>query len=681
MELIAITSQWRKAAFSRLGRTFWLTGATAMMATTATAHAQPYPQQPAQSYVQTGAQHAAPVYAQPRAKHTAQLPAAASHQELFEVNQLLNRSTAAAPPHIESKSFDPGWWRPMVNKPLRNDTAPAPLSLEHVLLLTLTHSGQVKVFSELPLIRETAIIEASAAFDWHAFVNSRWDDLSEPIGNTLTAGAGATRFQDHNLTGSAGVRRRTLTGGQFEIAQRLGVQNNNSSFFTPNNQGSSRLALSFTQPLMRGRGKCYNTSLQVLAQIDQHVAEDEFRRQLESHLLETARAYWALYLERAVLYQKINSYVRGKQVFDRLQQRRGIDAPANQIISTQATIQQRQSELLRAQAAVKNAESRLRSLVNDPRLENLELIPVDAPSFEIQPVDQRESVTVALQQRPEMAQAIKRIKAASVRLNMSKHELMPVLNLVLEGYLSGLAAEGEALRAARRQLDTGSPSYSVGLEFEMPFQNRAANARLQRRKIELRQIESQYRTTLQNIRMEVEVAVREIQTSSQELSTKHAAMQARLTHLNALTARWNLLPGENITSSLALENLLVAQEHLARAEFEYLQAQLTSNLAAINLKKVTGTLLQHEQVSRGRGCLCGAPVQILDKPLLPPTQQAPQPARSAQPHNAPHRAQPHSAQWQQQPRHGGARLAPRGTQQHNSQPNRPAPVVIFPITY
>ena len=55
-----------------------------------------------------------------------------------------------------------------------------------------------------------------------------------------------------------------------------------------------------------------------------------------------------MYLERAVLYQKINSYVRGKQVFDRLQKRRDIDAPINQIISAKASLKQRRSELTRA---------------------------------------------------------------------------------------------------------------------------------------------------------------------------------------------------------------------------------------------------------------------------------------------------------------------------------------------
>ena len=62
--------------------------------------------------------------------------------------------------------------------------------------------------------------------------------------------------------------------------------------------------------------------------------------------------------------------------------------------------------------------------------------------------------------------------------------------------------------------------------------------------------------------------------------------------------------------------MLAAQELLARAEFEYLQSQLTYNLALVNLKRATGVLLMHEQVDVHRECICNLPTQILNKPRL-----------------------------------------------------------------
>ena len=62
--------------------------------------------------------------------------------------------------------------------------------------------------------------------------------------------------------------------------------------------------------------------------------------------------------------------------------------------------------------------------------------------------------------------------------------------------------------------------------------------------------------------------------------------------------------------------MLIAQERLAQSEFEYLQSQLTYNLALVNLKKATGTLLQYEQVAVGRACICGLPTNLASKPEI-----------------------------------------------------------------
>ncbi len=497
----------------------------------------------------------------------------------------------------QARKFDAGWWQPLVPRSLRRNAQGVQITLEQTLYEALANSQQVKVFKQLPPIRQTAIVEADAAFDWNAFIDTQWDDSSDPIGNTLTAGPGIGRFRDHNLSGSAGLRKRTRTGGQLELSQRFGWQDNNSQFFVPAPQGTSRIALSFTQPLMRGRGRWYNRSLICLAKIDHNVAGDEFSRQLQSHLLEVSRAYWATYLERGVLYQKLRTYERANEIVKRLKLRRKIDAPASQIQAAEAALADRRSDLARAMTAVKNAEARLRTLVNSPSFgeyEEFELIPVDTPSFEIYPVDMQLSLAEAIQQRPEVQQTIRQIKAASIRFGMAKHELMPVLNLITSTYVAGLAARGDVGQAWQNQFNQGEPGYSVGLQFEVPLHNRAARARSRRRNMELHQLQHQYQVTLNTVKLEVQVAVREIETSQRELLSKERVVRAREMQLNQLVKRWERLPRADTTTNLVLDNILRAQEDLSRAEFEYLQAQITYNLAQVNLKKATGSLFQHQ---------------------------------------------------------------------------------------
>ena len=142
----------------------------------------------------------------------------------------------------------------MVATPLREESPPIQVSIDALIVGALEHSSQIKVFGQLPLIRETAVIEAQAAFDSYRFLDTNWDDISEPTGSTLTAGSGVTRYSNEQWSEGAGLRKRTTGGGVWEARQEIGFQQSNSQFLLPNPQGTSRLSLDFTQPLMRGRG-------------------------------------------------------------------------------------------------------------------------------------------------------------------------------------------------------------------------------------------------------------------------------------------------------------------------------------------------------------------------------------------------------------------------------------------
>ncbi len=510
--------------------------------------------------------------------------------------------------------FQP-WWQQAMSNRLQTGTTPAIVDLEDLIVRTLESSAQVKVFSDLPFIRQTAIVEADAAFDWRTFINTRWDDLSDPVGNVLTTG-GSPRFRDNHWSYSGGVRRKNISGGQFNISQELGFQNTNSTFFQPNNQGTSRIRLGYIQPLMRGRGQVYNTSLIVLAKIDASIAGDEFSRQLQSHLLEVTRAYWSLYLERVSLVQKQQLYLRAEKILNDLRGRMGVDIAGSQVVRVEAAVTERKADLVRSEMAVRNAQERIHALVNDPELANtvnLEIIPSVNPTRQTEPLEIGEILSTALQMRPEVNQSIKQMRAACVRLNMSKNELMPQLDLVFETYVAGLRGNSNIGGAWVDQFRTGEPGYSVGLNYEIPVQNRAARARLNRRRLELRQLQNQFRTTVETLLMETKVAAREVRTSEREFKAKYHAMQAASKRLENLEQRWAAIPGRDSNVGLYLDNVLQAQAQLTESEFEFAKSETTYNLALMNLKRATGTLLQHEQVEDAVACVDGLPTKILSK--------------------------------------------------------------------
>jgi outer membrane protein TolC len=515
----------------------------------------------------------------------------------------------------EPSEEDEPWWQTEIAGRLRAPAQAHTVGVDEMILGALRHSPRVRAVSNTPLIREEAITEAEARFDWRTFMDSRFSATSDPVGSTLTTG-GPSRFREQNWRYNAGLRRTTETGGKFEAAQRIGYQDNNSVFFDPTQQGNAKLSLSFTQPLLNGSGRAYNQSLIVLAQIDADMANDEFSKLLQDHLLEVTRAYWELYLQRALLIQKQRLLAQARAIHERLEHRRGVDALQSQIVRAKSAVESRKAEIIRCEMNIRNTESKLRVLVNDPVLladAELELVPSELPARDLIEVGLKDSLTAALENRPEILQAAKNVRAASVRLGISENELLPALDLVTEAYVSGLKGNSDIAGAYADQFSEGQPSVTVGLVFEVPLHNRAAKARHRQRRLELQQLTDQLQQTTDTLRSEVEVAVRNVDTAFREMQSKHRAMLAADAEVRYLTERWRLLPGEDQVATFLLEDLLDAQERQTTEEADFVTAQVTYTVALAELKRATGTLLQAESISATRGCTDGLPQMILDK--------------------------------------------------------------------
>lgn len=519
----------------------------------------------------------------------------AQNQEVMQLSEVKGLITGQQSHDAQFIELQAPWWRDTILQTIEPTAERFEADINQLMYLAVANSAKISIARHVPKIRQTAITEAAAAFDWTRYVQSSWNDVSDPVGSDLTVGAGGTRFRDEKWDFTVGSRRRLVGGGNVDIFQELGHQDNNSTFFVPEDQATSRIVLGYTQPLLRGRGQYYNNSLILLAKIDVTTSEIEFRRQLQSHLLEVARAYWSLYLERARLAQQIRLYKNTNTINEVLKSRQHIDAQRTQLISARAALETRRSDLIRAVAAVKNSETRLRALINAPELncdnpDQIEIIPIEHPSIEAIPTDLGIEFATAADNRPEIKSALRTIKAACVRLDMSAHEILPRLDLVTQTYISGLRGNSEFGNAWLDQFREGEPSYSVGLNYEFPLGRRASFANRTRRQLELSQMREEYRNSMELVRSEVEIAVREVETAFRELVAKDRARNSAELEAETLEARWRQLPND-IAAGLTLESLLRAQERVNQVEFEFARAQLTYNLALVNLRHANGTLL------------------------------------------------------------------------------------------
>jgi outer membrane protein len=491
------------------------------------------------------------------------------------------------------------WWTGKVTEPL---TALAQNSDETVVSLfrrTVRNSSQIRVFADLPLIRKTSIQEADGAFDFRIYAGGKYSDIDEFSGNDLQTG-GPLRYKEKETSINYGIKKRFATGGEIDLGQEIGFFDTNSVYLNPIDQAKTKTNLTFTQPLLKGMGPDYNLSTIKLAETDHKSAEAELVRQLESHLLEVARSYWGLYFERSILIQKTKLAEVTEEAYNNLQRRIDMDAQPGIVARTKSLMTSRWLDVDRAEFAVYNAQSRLLALIEDNALisrEGLEIVTSQAPVNYPFVISLDRIYNQSLHNRKEIEAGILQLHSAAIHLGRAENEIMPDLDLFAKTYLDGLQGEYKYGDAYSQQFDEGRPSYSVGLRFEYPLGNNSAEARLSRRRIEIRQMLNQLDLTVRNVFLEVSVSYRDVIKNINEVASRYEILHSSSEELDDLRESIDYQLSIDASYGDLLYRLLDASERLAEAEEKFSLAQLTFNLSLFNLRKATGTLVASQDIS------------------------------------------------------------------------------------
>ncbi len=496
------------------------------------------------------------------------------------------------------ENFSP-WWQTRVNGRINQSVAEISTNVTSLFSRALKHSSQIKVFSDLPLIRQTTIQEAQGPYDFRLFAEGRLSDLDEPVGDDLQTG-GPLRYEEDARNLEYGVRKKFLTGTEVELKQNIGDMDTNSIYFNPEEQARAGTYLTISQPLLKRFGIGYNRSPIDLAGIDYSIAGEELRRSVESHLLEVSRAYWGLYLERSLLLQKKQLASKSLDIFKQMQQRSGVDVPPSLLARSRSLVNAHKLAAMQAEYAMLNAQSRIRALVNDPELLNasgLEMVTSQMPSNKPFEVVFDQALQTTLNNRPEVAQAVKHIQSANLRLDRSKNELMPDLDLFFQTYVKGLEGDYEYGTAYSDQFDEGGPSYVAGLRFEYPLGNNGAKARNTRKKLEIRQLLHQLDTTVENVLLETQVSYRELEKNYRSMVQSYQIMISDDEEVKALLSQVDYLLANNEPYGDVLYRLMDAGERLSDSEELFAKSELTYNYSLFNLYRAMGILVSNNNIT------------------------------------------------------------------------------------
>jgi HAE1 family hydrophobic/amphiphilic exporter-1 len=277
----------------------------------------------------------------------------------------------------------------------------------------------------------------------------------------------------------------------------------------------------------------------------------------------------------------------------------GASAPLD-ILQPRVQIATSEEALIVAVANVRDAEDRLRALMNLPPADwGRPIIPTDNVSYAPMTIDTEASIARAYELRPEIRENRFTTETARINYLFARNQTLPQVDAVVGYNVAGAAgrttdlatgnpvvgvAQTTYTNALRQLFRQDFPGWNVGLNFGVPVFNISARALARRAQLELDRTKVLESQTRQNVAVDVRATARQIDTSAREISASRAAREAAEQNLGAERKRYE----NGMTTNF---QVLQVQGQLSDARAREIQALVNYNKAVVAYHRAVGDLL------------------------------------------------------------------------------------------
>ena len=406
----------------------------------------------------------------------------------------------------------------------------------------------------------------------------------------------------HSIAANASINQIIPTGGQYSFGFRNSRSVTQGGFTDVSPAYRSSLTFNFAQPFLRDFGVDVTKRNINIARNTLGITQGAFR----TVVMDTASAVEQAYLDLA--YARRNVDVVKETLFlardqSRITQIRidvGASAPLD-ILQPRVQIATTEESLVSAVASVRDAEDRLRALLNLPDSEwDRPIVPTDDVTYEAVNVNVNQAVETALRNRPEMEQQRLTTDTRRITALYSHNQVLPQLDLNLGYGVSGVAGRtldiddsGNPVvvsntgydRALNQLFAQDFPSWSVGFTFGLPILNIGAKATARAAELDLEQSRATELQTRQNIAVEVRSTVRAIETFARTIAASRAARDAAERNVEAERKRYE----NGMTTNF---QVLEVQRQLSDARVRELFSLVGYNKAVAAYHRAIGDILE-----------------------------------------------------------------------------------------
>jgi len=441
---------------------------------------------------------------------------------------------------------------------------------------------------------------------------------------TFTTGAQKSNQASFSWLDAAGQVTTDIADYQGTLTQRLPTgatlsanlysykNETNQSFQLINPRYGSSLSFDFRQPLLRDAGFTMARRDILIAKNNLEMSEGQFKQALLDTIFDVETAYWNLVYSRENLNVQREALRLARDLLAKntKELEAGVIPPID-ILNAKAEVAAREADILQAEAQVKNDQDTLRTRLNLPRDKgetSPALIPADLPATDPIPVNIEDARTKALANRPDLAVSQADMKTRDLNLRYARNQTLPNLsfratfqspgvsgtliqyldNDPLSGIVIG-SVPGGSSAAFKDTFRFKYENWSVRLTLDLPLENILSRARIAQARGESQQAALRLRDLEARAMLEVEIAVRAVETDFLRAKAYRAARELAEEKLAAEVKKLEAGLSTNYTVLQQQRDFALAKTNETRARIDY-------NLSLARLQRAMGTTLESKNI-------------------------------------------------------------------------------------
>jgi outer membrane protein TolC len=431
------------------------------------------------------------------------------------------------------------------------------LSVDEAVSLALEQNLGIRIEELSPQIQELVIAQARAS--WSPLFTSSIGNSSTDTPVTNTFAGGQDKVTNTQFDSVFGFSQLLPSGADYSISWNNTRSTTTNFFNNFNPQLRSNISFSLNQPLLRNfRIDDVRQRIEVGERVRES-ADVNLQATITQTVRNVKNAYWDL----SFAINNLAAQRQSLELSERLladNERRvevGTMAPID-IVEAQSEVARNQESVIVAEAAIRQAEDRLRALIYDPAMPGfweLSIEPSDLAPFVEQAVDVNAAVLRAIENRSDVRQARNVLQQNDVSIRFLRNQtlpdviaqasynsigiggsrLAPVTNIPVGGVVPDRTIISEQSYASVLGDVLGStyPSWTFAVQIGYPIGTSTTEANLARARLQQSQAERQLANLELQVATEVRDAARQVQTNEQRVASARAARELAERRLEA----------------------------------------------------------------------------------------------------------------------------------------------------